>query len=294
MGGNFTAIGGQPRRNLAALDATTGTATAWNHDFNKSVYAILVAGTVAYVGGGADSEQGLLALDTTTGAVANWHPAIYGSVFSLITDGTYVYVGGESGVFAVEALGVTGTLLSLFQAEVAPDGIILRWQLGGAARGAEFQLERFQLLDGSWTGLDVAIRSEGEGFVATDRDVEPGRTYRYRLIVTLASGSVTFGPIEASTGPVAEAFALKQVSPSPAAGPVTIEFAVARAGPIRLTVLDVQGRVTARLLDGPMRPGTYQEVWSGGGTRGLELSGVYFVQYEAAGLRLTKRVVIVR
>ena len=33
-----------------------------------------------------------------------------------------------------------------------------------------------------------------------------------------------------------------------------IEFVVARAAPIRLTVLDVQRRVTARLVDGTMCP----------------------------------------
>ena len=297
VGGNFTEIGGQPRRNLAALDAATGNATAWNHDFYKSTYAIVVGdarGGTVYVGGGEDSEQGLLALDGVTGAAASWHPRIYSSVYSLVTDGTYVYAGGQGGLFAVEALDVTGTLLSLFQAEAAPDGVVLRWQFGGAAQDAELRIERSEPSNGPWTPLDVAIRSEGGRFSATDRGVEADRTYRYRLIVELASGSVTFGPIEVSTGPVAKGFALTRVSPSPATGPVTIEFTVARQAPIRLTVLDIQGRVTARLVDGTVRPGSYQAVWSGDGSHGPARAGVYFVRYEAAGPGMTKRLVLDR
>jgi hypothetical protein len=297
VGGNFTAIGGQPRRNLAALDATTGNATAWNHAFEKSVYAFVVGGTnggTVYVGGGGDLGDGIAALDAVTGAVANWHPTVYGSVFSLLTDGTYVFAGGENGVFAVEALGITSALLSLFQAEPAPDAIVLRWQFGGAAQDAVFRLERSEAPNGPWIPLAVDIQREGEHFTATDRGVAAGRDYRYRLIVELASGSVTFGPIEASTGSVAEVFAVTRVSPSPATGPVTIEFIVARAAPVRLTVLDVQGRVTARLVDGTMRPGSYEAVWSGDGNDGRAPAGIYFVRYEAAGLSMTRRLVLAR
>jgi len=39
-GGSFTAIGGQPRNRLAALDAATGTATAWDPNVDDSVYGL--------------------------------------------------------------------------------------------------------------------------------------------------------------------------------------------------------------------------------------------------------------
>jgi hypothetical protein len=43
IGGNFTSIGGQQRNGLAALNATTGQATAWNPDAANIVRAL--AGT---------------------------------------------------------------------------------------------------------------------------------------------------------------------------------------------------------------------------------------------------------
>jgi hypothetical protein len=58
-GGSFTTVGGQARNNLAALDATTGAATAWNPNvvggvgpFGFSwVGALAVAGDTVYAAG---------------------------------------------------------------------------------------------------------------------------------------------------------------------------------------------------------------------------------------------------
>jgi hypothetical protein len=121
--------------------------------------------------------------------------------------------------------------------------------------------------------------------------VTAGRTYRYRLIVDLASGPEIFGPIEVTAGPNITAFALKRVWPSPTAGPVRIEFVVARATPVRLTVVDAQGRIAARLIDSALAPGSYQAVWSGGRSH-AQAPGIYFVRLEASGLQLTKRVAV--
>jgi len=50
-GGSFTLIGGQTRNNIAALDATTGAATAWNPDANYIVNTLAVSGSTVYAGG---------------------------------------------------------------------------------------------------------------------------------------------------------------------------------------------------------------------------------------------------
>jgi hypothetical protein len=54
--GNFAAIGGQARSRIAALDATTGAATAWNPNlYGYYVSALAVAGDTVYAGGGFTS-----------------------------------------------------------------------------------------------------------------------------------------------------------------------------------------------------------------------------------------------
>ena len=50
-GGYFTSIGGQGRSGIAALDAATGLATAWNPNANGTVYALAVSGSSVYAGG---------------------------------------------------------------------------------------------------------------------------------------------------------------------------------------------------------------------------------------------------
>jgi predicted small secreted protein len=82
-GGNFTSIGGQSRNNIAALDATTGNALAWNPNANPYVYSLAVSGTTVYAGGsGSIIGQGrsyIAALDAITGNTMAWNPNPYDS-----------------------------------------------------------------------------------------------------------------------------------------------------------------------------------------------------------------------
>ena len=49
-GGSFNWIAAQPRNNIAALDATSGAATAWNPNANGVVRALAVSGGTVYAG----------------------------------------------------------------------------------------------------------------------------------------------------------------------------------------------------------------------------------------------------
>jgi hypothetical protein len=91
-----------------------------------------------------------------------------------------------------------------------------------------------------------------------------------------------------------KAFELGTVAPNPASGPLRVDFSVAKESPVRLELLDVQGRQMATLADGTYPAGRYQVRWDGSGHGGPVPAGMYFVRYQAAGLRFTKRVVITR
>ena len=99
-GGDFTSIGGQPRSYVAALDATSGAATAWNPNASGNVSALAVSGSTVYAGGDFTSVGGqerfrIAALDATSGAATAWKPNANSWVWALAVSGSTVYAGGD-------------------------------------------------------------------------------------------------------------------------------------------------------------------------------------------------------
>jgi hypothetical protein len=92
----------------------------------------------------------------------------------------------------------------------------------------------------------------------------------------------------------ADASRLAAVHPSPARGPVSIEFELARQSEISLDVFDVQGRLVASLARGAWPAGRHAVEWCGsaGGTRAA--AGVYLVRYRHPGGQEQRSLVLAR
>jgi uncharacterized repeat protein (TIGR01451 family) len=100
IGGRFEIIGGQSRRNLAAVDATTGLATSWRPDADSTVNSIIFTGNTVYAGGsfnfiGGQNKNNLAALDIITGLSTSWNPDPNGQIMVLAVSGDLVYIGGQ-------------------------------------------------------------------------------------------------------------------------------------------------------------------------------------------------------
>ncbi|MCX7717045.1 MAG: hypothetical protein N2111_01405 [Candidatus Sumerlaeaceae bacterium] len=105
IGGVFNHVGPadgsgwQPRRNLAAISAITGTATGWNPGADGPVYALAATPTQIFVGGEFFSAGGSLrprlAALTTTGSLLPLNLQPDGTVRALALDGSTLYVGGD-------------------------------------------------------------------------------------------------------------------------------------------------------------------------------------------------------
>jgi hypothetical protein len=98
LGGNFTAVRGQPRNGLAHLDAG-GNLTAWNPNANGTVRALAVSGGTVYVGGsftsiGGQPRNRIAAIDAATGSATAWNPDASSVVQALAVSGSTIYVGG--------------------------------------------------------------------------------------------------------------------------------------------------------------------------------------------------------
>ena len=100
VSGTFSALGGQPRANLAALDATTGLATAWNAPLQRTASVLVATPGALYVGGMTTAVAGgappnLFALDKVTGQPLPWGPGAGNDVRTIVTDGVRMFVGGS-------------------------------------------------------------------------------------------------------------------------------------------------------------------------------------------------------
>ena len=92
IGGNFTAVGGEPRKNLAAVDANTGAVSSFAPAVGGAtsyVYALQASGSKLYIGGGFKnvdraSRGNLAAFDLTSGLIdPAWKPRTNGKVRAL-------------------------------------------------------------------------------------------------------------------------------------------------------------------------------------------------------------------
>ena len=109
VAGNFTAVGGQSRSCLAALDATSGLALAWYPGApNSEIEALALKGNSLYLGGyftqfAGQTRNRAAAVDLTTDALLPWNPNITGPddaygytprVMAIATQESTVFLGG--------------------------------------------------------------------------------------------------------------------------------------------------------------------------------------------------------
>jgi len=313
-GGRFTTIGGQPRRNLAALDAATGAATAWNPSpddlyGNAEILALAVDGGSVYAGGsfssiGGQARFNLAALSVSTGLATDWAPTPNSTTRALSVGNGHVFAGGDftsiggepqAGIAAVRADTTTATLLALFEAIPTADGIELRWRFGDGIGVTTVAVERASQATGPWERIAPELRDESGVTVALDRTAGDDAESFYRLVAQFRDGSTSiFGPVLASYRALPSRSDLTLLAPNPSSGVTQVQYDVARAGHVRLELLDVSGRVAATLVDRAQEPGRYVAGWDGRGRSGRPSPGLYFVRLMAPDRVTVRKLAIVR
>jgi len=320
VGGTFRTIGGQNRSNLAALDATTGLATAWNPGANDAVRALEVSGTSVFVGGDFDVIAGqnrsrIAAVDATTGLATQWNPVADGEVHTLTVSGSTVYAGGL--FYDVGQLGVQGFAALRPDAGapvvqvLSPNGgsplLIgsqrqMSWRAADdlAVQSVDLYLSRSGPL-GPWELLAAAAPNTGS-YLWTVSGPEVAGNNAYLLVnardysgnlgtdISNSGFSISSTAAGVGSGVGDTPFALSSPAPNPAVNRTLVAFALPTSTHLRLTVNDVQGREVAVVVDGVRGPGRYTAALDAGQLR----AGMYFVSLRAQGVSLTKRLAIVR
>jgi hypothetical protein len=99
IGGQFTAVGGSTRSNLAHVLPDNSVA-AWDPAPNSIVRALVLRGGLLYVGGdflslGGVARNRIGAVDASTGVTTSWNPNSNSSVRGFAAGGSVLYVGGQ-------------------------------------------------------------------------------------------------------------------------------------------------------------------------------------------------------
>lgn len=279
-----------------ALDVDGGTLFWTEYNTGRVMRSDLEGAGATAVVTGLDNPT-YLTLDTDGGKLFWIEAGASGQrIQSAGTDGANVTDLGVSiqtyGGIVFDPTIPTQIRLMLFVANEVEEGIELQWQFGDQAQFSNVWVERSVMTYESWTRLDADILHEGERYRLVDVAAEPGHSYRYRLVAEETGGETAiFGPVIATLEPVITEFALTPVQPNPATGNARINFTVPRSSQITLSVIDVQGRVVATLIDEVKTPGSYEVVWDGRTSQGRASPGTYFVRFKTPERQLVERVV---
>jgi hypothetical protein len=184
-------------------------------------------------------------------------------------------------VFLHEVNGPVPALASIASAEGLVDRVLLLWQGPPYLAASLYR----SVASGAWT-LVAPVVADASGRISyQDRDVVAGQSYSYRLGANVGAGEIFFGNVTVRT-PMGATFALAGASPNPAHGAWSVAFSLPGAGPARLEVIDLAGRIVAQREVGRLGEGSH--VLALPETQGVP-AGVYFLRLSRAGVsKLTK------
>jgi hypothetical protein len=267
-GGSFDYIGGQPRHDLAALDAGTGQATPWNPSPSGVVSTILVSDSAVYVGGaftsiGGKPRSGIAALRASDGLASPWNPAPAGGPVLALA------LGASNDVYAGGVFQGFGNSRRPYLAQIDAAGSLTDWNpLAASGPNA-------LVLDGPVIYAAGTFSSIGDlphaGLAAIQR-----------------------GLLSVPSSDNGAPFFWARLSPNPTHGPIDIDFTLAAATDVRLDVFDLQGRRVAQLTNGNRPAGSHHVRWTGRIAGGMAPPGVYLIRFQASKRSQTRRVVVIR
>ena len=134
-----------------------------------------------------------------------------------------------------------------------------------------------------WSGLTANTQYEWYATVNDGNVTTTGPTWRFTT-------SSTVGVDETAVAEIA----LSPINPNPAHGRADLGFALPSASPVRLSVLDIQGREVAVIANGVFGAGRHSVDWDGRTPSGTLRSGLYLVRLQTPGRTDVRKMVWAR
>jgi len=197
-------------------------------------------------------------------------------------------------VVKFNAAGPVPTLLQAFDAGYRSGEVKLAWRLTEIGREAEFIVLRSDAGRPFVELYTTHAEIRGLNGSVTDRTVEPGNSYRYRVDVSDEDWRHTLFVTSEIVVP-ATALSLGTGEPNPFNPQTSIDYTVPESAPVRLAIYDAGGRLVRMLVDGVVPPGAGSVMWNGRDDHGSAVSsGVYFVRLTSGKQVRTSKVVLLK
>jgi parallel beta-helix repeat protein len=266
--------------------------------YRVDFYAKKITGSPDVVVGGWYNKASCLptaayAFYSLTFTAADTYLRIYNDIgsSSVVIDDLTLTAVNSTNPLPVELVSFTGA--------VANGTTILNWKTATEVNTYGFDIEKKE--SGSATAVWSKI-----GFVAGSGTTNAPHNYTftdpsaavaafsYRLKQIDTDGQFTYSKeIQMSVTAVTPKdlpveFALGQNYPNPFNPSTLIQYSVAAAGPVRLTVYDITGREVATLVNGQMEPGRYSVQWNAKNFA----SGVYIYRLNAGKFTSVKKLLL--
>jgi hypothetical protein len=197
--------------------------------------------------------------------------------------------------------------LSVFNATLQDDGVLLRWRTEKETNNYHFQIERSHTADGPWESRGYipghGTTTEPRDYSHLDRIASDGAippVLWYRLRQHDFDGAITeYPPIQVHTRDLAMlGFELGPVYPNPllagASQFAQIRYRVPEDRHVRVSVFDMLGRELTVLADNAHPAGVYETAWAPLSGNGPLTNGTYIVRLVSDDVVLSKNITIVR
>jgi len=225
------------------------------------------------------------------------HPIYAEALIGALTD-TVIDAGKACMFYDDGKHSQTAVELAFFEVKGDNRLITLDWKTGSELDNAGFNIYRSTSLDGEYAKLNSELipasanAFEGASYSYTDKDVQPGLTYYYKLEDLSIEGISTFhGPVSAKVSvSVPSNFALAQNYPNPFNASTMISYDLKADAKVSLKVYNILGQEVTTLVDRYQPAGSYSVTWNGKDSKGNDVStGVYFYIIKAGDYSANKK-----
>jgi len=116
------------------------------------------------------------------------------------------------------------------------------------------------------------------------------------IVLVLPLTSLNSNLLSVESGIIPNKYNIIEIYPNPFNPATNIQFELAELSLVKLSIIDLNGRLVSVLGNGKMNPGQYQSLWDGNDSYGNQVSsGIYLAVLESNGMLIqTRKLVLLK